>query len=286
MPKRSNTFQRLVKLLHERIDTKWEVCESEMLSHSLTGNQREVDIVLKYKLGQHQMIVSIECIDHKRKADSTWVETMAKKHDYLPTSKLVLWSASGFYKPALITAKKLHIDTISQNRNGIDWSIFSQLLQDSSLKLVTSKFSYFIDAKSNNGNKIRLEGPNNYLLRGVENGVLFAITKLMQLVVENNEVGATLLYHATKEQSDFWIKFTPPFECQVLDDSGEWIEPFRIGFGIKANVEETKLETRSVVYENIVSTLSVGKLKNGLFELFAEEKINQNSLVKTQFTKK
>lgn len=286
MPKRSNTFQRLVKLLHERIDTRWEVCESEMLPHSLTGDQREVDIVLKYKLGQHQVIVSIECIDHKRKADSTWVESMAKKHDHLPTSKLILWSASGFYKPALITAEKLHIDTISQNNNEIDWSIFSQVLQDSSLKLVTSKFTYFIDSKSSNGNKIRLEGPNNYLLKGVENGVLFSITALMQLVVENNEVGATLLDHATEEKSDFWIYFTPPFECQVLDDSGEWIKPFRIGFGIKTNVEETKMETRSVVYENIVSTLLVGKLKNGSFELFAEEKLNQTPSVKAQFTKK
>ena len=131
MPKRSNTFQRLVKLLHERIDTKWEVCESEMLPHSLTGELREVDIVLKYKLGQHQVIVSIECIDHKRKADSTWVETMAKKHDYLPTSKLILWSSSGFFKPALITADKLHIDTISQSNNEIDFSIFSKILQGS-----------------------------------------------------------------------------------------------------------------------------------------------------------
>ena len=108
----------------------------------------------------------------------------------------------------------------------------------------------------------------------------------MQFVVENNDVGATLLDHATKEKSDFWIKFTPPFECQVLDDNGEWIEPFRIGFGVKAIVEETKLETRTVVYEDMVSTLSVGKLKNGSFELFVEEKLNQTPFVKAQFTKK
>ena len=208
MPKRSNTFQRLVKLLHERIDTKWEVCESEMLPHSLTGELREVDIVLKYKLGQHQVIVSIECIDHKRKADSPWVETMAKKHDYLPTSKLILWSSSGFFKPALITAEKLHIDTISQNNNEIDFSIFSKILQGSALKFVTSKFSYFIDAKSTSGNNIRLEEPTNYLLRGVKNKAIFTITDLMQFVVENNEVGATLLKHATKEKSDFWIIHT------------------------------------------------------------------------------
>lgn len=274
-----------MKLLHERIDTRWKVCESEMLTHSLTGDEREVDIVLKYKLGQHQVLVSIECIDHKRKASSTWVEAMAQKHKYLPTSKLVLWAANGFYKPALITAEKLHIDTISPNSNEIDWPIFSQLLKDSFFKLVTSQFSYFIDAKCNNSKKIRLEGFNNYLLKGVENEVLFGIIDLMQLVIDNNEVGNTLLNHANEEKSDFWIKFIPPFECQVLDDNGEWIEVFRIGFGIKANVEKTKLETRSVVYDNIVSTLSVSKVKNGLFELFTEEKNNQKPFVKAHFIK-
>lgn len=42
---------------------------------------------------------------------------MPKKHEFLPTSKLVLWSANGFYKPAIRTAKMFGIDTVSQNDN-------------------------------------------------------------------------------------------------------------------------------------------------------------------------
>ena len=70
MPKRTNIFQRLVKLLHDRLDENWEVNESEMLCNRLTGEDREVDIVLRYKLGMHKIIVSIECTDTKRPASS------------------------------------------------------------------------------------------------------------------------------------------------------------------------------------------------------------------------
>ena len=46
MPKRTNIFQRLVKLLHDRLDANWVVNESEMLVHRLTGEEREVDILM------------------------------------------------------------------------------------------------------------------------------------------------------------------------------------------------------------------------------------------------
>ncbi len=82
MPKRTNIFQRLVKLLHDRLDKNWEVNESEMLCNRLTGKDREVDIVLKYRLGTHKLIVSIECTDTERPASSTWVEAMAKSMNF------------------------------------------------------------------------------------------------------------------------------------------------------------------------------------------------------------
>lgn len=59
MPKRTNIFQHLVKLLHDRLDDKYVVNESIMLLHKLTRKKREVDIVLKYKLGMYNVIVSI-----------------------------------------------------------------------------------------------------------------------------------------------------------------------------------------------------------------------------------
>lgn len=287
MPKRSNVFQRLVKLLHDRLDKNWEVHESEMLCNRLTGDDREVDIVLKYKLGPHEVIVAIECTDAKRPASSTWVEAMAKKHEFLATSKLVLWSAKGFYKPAIITAEKLGIETVSQNDDiDVEWATISKIFKDGFLKVVQSSFNFFIDVVDTDGKKTRLEEPHNYLFKIEGKESFFTILHLRQYVMSLQELGTALLDHATKDKKDFWIKYEPSFECQVQKKNGEWVKPFRIGFGIKANVEETKAESRTVQYQNTVSTLAVGKLTSGSLELFIEEKPDQNPKVSSQMNKK
>lgn len=257
-----------------------------MLTHRLTGEEREVDIVLKYKLGIHDVLVSIECIDRKRKADSTWVETMAKKHEFLPTSKLVLWSSSGFYKPAIITAEKLGIETVSQNQNNFtEWDNIANIFHNGSLKVVESTFSFFIDVINLDGTKSRLEGPYNYLFRMLNSDRTFSIGQLMQYIMEKQEVGSTLLDYATSENSDFWIHYVPQFKCQVQNQKGEWIEPFRIGFGIKASVEETKPEFKTIKYGSIVATLALGNLKSGSIEVFVEETAGKKPVISSQIIK-
>lgn len=287
MPKRTNLFQRLVKLLHQKLDSNWVVCESEMLVHRLTNEEREVDIVLRYRLGQHDFLLSIECTDTSRPASSTWVEAMAKKHEFLPTSKLVLWSASGFYKPAIATAKMLGIDVVSQDKDEEkEWSKFKNIFNRGFVKLVSPEYSHFIDYVDADGNKSRLDGSNNYLLKGAGNEVCFSILELKQLVSNNSKLGSTLLDHATDNKNDFWVQFVPPFDCLVQKEDGAWVEVFRIGFGIKANTENTRLESKSISYEDGVSTLAAGATKNGVFEIFVQEKNDQPPVVSAWINKK
>ena len=53
MPQRSNSFQKLVKILNERLDDSWLVTESKMFEDSITGEDREVDIVIESNFGSH-----------------------------------------------------------------------------------------------------------------------------------------------------------------------------------------------------------------------------------------
>lgn len=286
MPKRSNIFQRLVKLLYDRLDENWVVNESEMLCNRLTGEDREVDIVLRYKLGAHEVVVSIECTGIKRPASSTWVEGMAKKHEFLATSKLVLWSANGFYKPALTTAEKLGIETVSQNENiDVEWATISKIFKNGFLKVVHSSFKFFIDVVETNGKKDRLEGPHNFIFKIKDKGIYFTILQLRQYIMGIQDIGTVLLDHASEDKEDFWMQIEPPFECQVQKENGEWVDPFRIGFGIKAKAEETKTNSKTVQYQNTVSTLAVGKLKSGTLELFLEEKPDQPPKISSQINK-
>ncbi len=287
MPKRTNIFQRLVKLLHDRLDENWEVNESVMFCNRLTGEEREVDIVLKYQLGAHDIIVSIECTDTKRPASSIWVESMVQKHKFLPTSKLVLWSANGFYKPAMVTAEKLGVETVSQSDDiDVEWATLSKAFNGGFMKIVSPSFSFFIDVFDTNGEKIRLEGPYNYSFRINNDELFFTIMQLQQYVMSLKEIGNMLLDHASIENEDFWIQYEPNFKCEVQKENGDWVKPFRFGFGIKTNVEEAKAESKAVKYQNTVTTLIAGKFKSGSLEIFVEEKPGEKPKISSQMNKK
>ncbi len=113
MPKRSNEFQRLVRVVQKHsAEAGVAVHESAMLQDRDTGRQREVDILITGSVGGTPINTAIECMDRKRKADTPWVEQMWAKHLSLLTTQLLLASRGGFYEPALVKARALSIGTI------------------------------------------------------------------------------------------------------------------------------------------------------------------------------
>lgn len=89
----------------------------------LSGRQREVDIVVRRTVGGNEVVVSVECRGQRRKATVEWVEQMEAKHSTLPTSKLVLFSISGFTPAAAEKALSRGIDTYSLSAAAEnDWS--------------------------------------------------------------------------------------------------------------------------------------------------------------------
>lgn len=276
MPKRSNQFQRLVALLHERLDKNWFVTESEMLTHNLTGEEREVDIVCRSKLGEHEVLISIECTDTKRKAGSPWVESMKSKHDFLPTSKLILWSGSGFTKPALEFAEKCSIETVTpESKAGVEWAKMANVFKNGTIKLIQPVLSHFFDYEDTDGKKKRLDGDINYPIHLKDKDLVIHVNDVKEFLLENKDLRTVLLDHATENNQDFWIKFEPGTEWSVQAESGEWVIPFRIGFGIKANTQIAKMVSTSVKYGNAVYTLSSGKSAKGPVELFFKETENK-----------
>ena len=96
MPGRTNQFQRLIAVIQSHFDCGSTVSESYMLSDTITGTKREVDVVVSGRVGPHPVTISIECRDRTRPADVTWVEEMHAKHSRLPTNVLALVSHSSF----------------------------------------------------------------------------------------------------------------------------------------------------------------------------------------------
>jgi hypothetical protein len=100
MPPRTNAFQRLVTLLSAALAGHARVTESAMLADRVTGESREVDVLLVSTTATYQVNLGIEVISWARPANTPWVEKMRAKHDNLPTDKLILVSESGFSEHA------------------------------------------------------------------------------------------------------------------------------------------------------------------------------------------
>lgn len=111
MPRRGNPFQSLVRALHQQAPSGAQVRESVELQDRVTGQLREVDVVIELDVRGHPVVVSIECVDRKRPAGVPWVDQMIEKHTDLSTNKLVLVSASGFTDPAIRKADAKGVET-------------------------------------------------------------------------------------------------------------------------------------------------------------------------------
>ncbi|MBE8523530.1 hypothetical protein ILP97_39605 [Amycolatopsis sp. H6(2020)] len=82
------------------------VTESKLLTDSVLGITREVDIVIEGEVDGEPIVISVEVIEHGRRASVNWVQQMIRKHLYLPTNRLLLVSKSGFSQPAMIAVER------------------------------------------------------------------------------------------------------------------------------------------------------------------------------------
>jgi hypothetical protein len=127
MPRRSNAFQRLVKRIETALNPDSEsVTESHELVDKITGQKREVDIVVVAKSGAHSLLVSIECRGGTKRARPVsveWVEQMWGKHTSLPTNKLILVARAGFTATALQKAAWLGVECYAlADAEALDWT--------------------------------------------------------------------------------------------------------------------------------------------------------------------
>jgi hypothetical protein len=113
MPKRTNDFQKLVYLIRVNLASGARVTESKMLRDRITKRKREVDVCVEGEVGGQPVLVSVECRDHARLADVSWIDAMQSKHSRLPTNALILVSRRGFTPEARDVAASYGIRVIS-----------------------------------------------------------------------------------------------------------------------------------------------------------------------------
>jgi hypothetical protein len=123
MPPRTNAFQRLILLIERQLAPRGaRIVESALVEDSRDRTPREIDIAIEVPIGARTLVVAVECIDHRRKADVQWVDTMIGKYRDLPVDRVIAVSKSGFTMAAKRKASLNRIDAISfADAERIDW---------------------------------------------------------------------------------------------------------------------------------------------------------------------
>lgn len=289
MPKRSNTFQRLALLVHQRLGQDWKVEESHMFTDLITGEQREVDIVAQTTVGTYPLFLSIECRDHLRPADVLWIEGIAKKHEHLPTSKLVLWSRSGFTKAATLKARALKIETISQaDASQADWAQLARDLIGGHVQHVTPRYTAFIDVDPPEGEPRRLEQVEGAAWHSASGAQVGTVQAFIHLIANDPQFRTVILDNTTPGAGNFYVELTPPEPWFTALPEGGQAKIRRIGVGIDTITENAVLDTASAMTEKgaAVLTLACAKLTAGTLEVLVQESPNGTASVHSTLVKK
>jgi hypothetical protein len=114
MPKRSNSFQRLIAAIEGQLAPLGAVVtESKLIKEKSSDTEREVDVAIESHVGQHRVLVAVECRDRSRPANLEWIDGLIGKYRDLPVEKVVAVSRSGFTKTAIKKAKEVNISTVT-----------------------------------------------------------------------------------------------------------------------------------------------------------------------------
>jgi len=272
MPKRSNTFQRLALLVHERLGEGWNVDESHMFTDLITGEQREVDIVAQTVVGTYPLFLSIECRDHSRPADVLWIEGVAKKHEHLPTSKLVLWSRSGFTKAAALKAGALKIEAISRAQAAhTDWARLARELIGGQVQHVTPSYTAFIDVDPPEGDPRRLEHVEDAAWYDGDGKQVGTVQALVLFIANNHQTRTVVLDHTSLGVGNFYVEVEPPVPWFTNLPEGGKAQIRRIGVSIETLTEKVALDTASAMSDGKVLTLASANLVVGTLEVMVQE---------------
>jgi len=123
MPKRTNPFQSVVLALQRTLHPNATVTESTFLRDRISGERREVDVVVEAYVGPYSLILGFECTAGARPADVGWVEEMHGKHQSLSTDKLFLVSQHGFTHRAVLKAESHnHVPISLASAESCDWT--------------------------------------------------------------------------------------------------------------------------------------------------------------------
>jgi hypothetical protein len=131
MPKRTNSFQRLVHLLQLQLaDSGAAVTESKELPDRVDGQLVEVDVAVEMVLGGYALTVGIEARGGRRKVERNGAFAVIGKYKRV-VDKTVIVARGGFTRGALKLCKEHGVEPITLSEAvAADWDQFFHSFKD------------------------------------------------------------------------------------------------------------------------------------------------------------
>jgi hypothetical protein len=228
MPKRTNDFQKLVYMVRDNLASGAKVTESKLLRDRHTRALREVDVCIEGNVGSLAVVLSVECRDHKRVADVTWIDAMKAKHERLPTSALLLASRSGFTPEALRVAAGYGIRTFTLET--VDSTDFPALLAEKSalwaksVTLTPSKVVARVPSLADLAEESVALLPDNWLF-SADGAHLCPARDLIDILLKSPKAGELLLADGREDHRWFELGWEHPDDLSGNPIFLEKVEP-------------------------------------------------------------
>jgi len=140
-------FEELVKKVQEDLAPGALVTLDEKIEGKITGVKRQIDISIRQKIGQYEVLIVMDCKDLSKPVDVKDVEEVIGLAEDVGANKGAIVSANGFSKAARTRGEKAGLELYSLIDTGDhDWKtivtvpyvVIMSKLKSFSLKLTTS----------------------------------------------------------------------------------------------------------------------------------------------------
>lgn len=97
MPRPGREFEKLVARIEEKLCPMGAtVISPDRIPELVSGNLREVDASIRFKLGSVPILITIECRDRGAVQDVTWLEQIKSKKESIGANQTIAVSKEGF----------------------------------------------------------------------------------------------------------------------------------------------------------------------------------------------
>jgi hypothetical protein len=266
MPPRTNAFQRLVTLLTATLAGHAKVTESAMLQDRVTGESREVDVLVIATTATYEVNLGIEVIAWGRQADTPWVEKMRAKHDNLPIDKLILVSESGFSPAGKRKAQFYGIETLTVDEAcEADWPLIAALEETGVFEVTTMNFNVAAVCQLDDGTIEQLPIPSEASFPTSTGPI--TMDTFVRSLIERDEVRDVVLANLTgSDEHDFWLQYSESNGLWKFDIDGKkgQINELRIGLKVLQRASPVRFASgkfRSVPFVSGTSTVAAAPLQ-------------------------